>query len=97
MFLGLCYLRVKVAAWRYQRGSRSLALNLGINTQPETFSAVMNECKQKGDVLLEECEDIPSLVEEVVAQLLKTLRDEDITTRYYIPTGIIFRFTRDLN
>lgn len=74
-------MRVKVAAWRYQRGSRSLALNLGVNTQQEAFSAVMNECKQKGDVLLEECEDIPSLVEEVVAQLLKTLRDEDITTR----------------
>ncbi|XP_065214517.1 tubulin-specific chaperone D isoform X2 [Planococcus citri] len=86
--IGLCYLRVKVAAWRYQRGSRSLALNLGINPQPETFSAVMHESKQKGDVLLEECEDIPSLVEEVVAQLLKTLRDEDITTRWSAAKGI---------
>lgn len=69
-----------MAAWRYQRGSRSLALSFTAEPQQEVLSN-RNEYKQKGDVLTEECEEIPSLVEEVVSQILKALRDEDITTR----------------
>lgn len=73
---------MRVASWRYKRGSRSLALSLSAINQQDLLSVPTDEYKQKGDTLNDECEDIPGLVEEVVAQLLRALRDEDITTRY---------------
>lgn len=73
-----------MAAWRYQRGSRSFALNL--DTPKEAYMVPSNEHKEKGDIV--ENEDIPPLVEEVVGQLLKILRDEDITTRWSSAKGI---------
>lgn len=81
---GLCYLRVKVASWRYQRGCRSLALSLSADNNFELTSAPLNEFQEKGDILIDDFEDIPPIVEEVVGQLLKALRDEDITTRFVL-------------
>lgn len=82
MFLsGLCYLKVRVATWRYQRGSRSLALNLSMEGLHDVSPTPIIECNQRGDVPIDECNEVPGIVEEVIAELLKALRDDDITTR----------------
>ena len=78
---GLCYLKVRVATWRYQRGSRSLALSLAMEGLPDVEQTPIIECNQRGDVSIDECTEVPGIVEEVIAQLLKALRDDDTTTR----------------
>lgn len=74
-------MKVRVATWRYQRGSRSLAQNLAMEGLPDVAPVPIIECNQRGDVPIDECNEVPGIVEEVIAQLLKALRDDDITTR----------------
>nr|XP_035158159.2 tubulin-specific chaperone D isoform X7 [Callithrix jacchus] len=61
--LGLTFLKPKVAAWRYQRGCRSLAANLQLLTQGQS------EQKQKPPLLTSddnEEDDVPEGVESVI-------------------------------
>ena len=73
--LGLTFLKAKVASWRYQRGSRSLALNLD-----ETKKAKIDN---KENVTEEEDEDydIPDEIEEVIEYLLEGLRSPETVIR----------------
>uniref|UniRef100_G3QHW9 Tubulin-specific chaperone D n=1 Tax=Gorilla gorilla gorilla TaxID=9595 RepID=G3QHW9_GORGO len=74
--LGLTFLKPKVAAWRYQRGCRSLAANLQLLTQGQS--------EQKQLILTEEDEDgdVPEGVERVIEQLLVGLKDKDTVVRW---------------
>ena len=69
--LGLIFLEAKVASWRYQRGSRSLAINLNMQKveDKKAFEAAGSE--------EEEEYDIPDSVEEVIEELLVGLKDKD--------------------
>ncbi|XP_053566294.1 tubulin-specific chaperone D [Bombina bombina] len=79
--LGLTFLKTKVAKWRYQRGSRSLAANL------------MQQSSDRPDIKLsaeeeEEEYDIPEDIENVVEQLLVGLKDKDTIVRWSAAKGL---------
>ncbi|XP_035158150.3 tubulin-specific chaperone D isoform X2 [Callithrix jacchus] len=83
--LGLTFLKPKVAAWRYQRGCRSLAANLQLLTQGQS------EQKQKPPLLTSddnEEDDVPEGVESVIEQLLAGLKDKDTVVRWSAAKGI---------
>merc|ERR1719229_405311 len=77
--LGMIFLKAKLASWRYQRGSRSLALNL--NPAQEEVNSV----KQDGEDDAEY--DVPDEVEEVIEELLSGLRDKDTIVRWSAAKG----------
>ncbi len=82
--IGLTFLKSKVAAWRYQRGSRSLALNL----QPTAEQSGKSESpKDDGDAEEEEY-DIPEEIEEVIEELLGGLRDKETVIRWSAAKGV---------
>lgn len=78
---GLTCLRVRIAEWRYNRGCRSLVAILHSkateNTSADDYNAVINENAQ----FETDNDDVPQLVEEVMAHLLEALRDTDIVVR----------------
>ncbi|XP_029456142.1 tubulin-specific chaperone D isoform X2 [Rhinatrema bivittatum] len=79
--LGLTFLKTKVAHWRYQRGSRSLAANLQVSVQGHARPA-------KSAVEDEEEYDIPGEIENVIEQLLVGLKDKDTIVRWSAAKGI---------
>jgi len=81
--LGLIFLKAKVATWRYQRGSRSLAINLSLGPVGEQRDSL-----QKGEQEEEEEYDIPDSIEEVIEELLTGLRDKDTIVRWSAAKGI---------
>ena len=63
--IGLTFLKAKVATWRYQRGSRSLAINLTQTQQTEpTDNKSETQTEDDDDY------DVPEQTEEVIEQLL---------------------------
>jgi len=92
--LGLIFLKSKVAAWRYKRGSRSLTINLNAEKAVEV--------EEKGDGLVEEMDDeydVPEEVEDVIEELLAGLRDRETVVRWTAAKGIgrvTGRLPRDL-
>ena len=79
--LGLIFLKAKVASWRYQRGSRSLALNLNPEQRVE-------EEESKKVVEDDDDYDIPDEVEDVIEELLCGLRDKDTIVRWSAAKGV---------
>nr|XP_033817099.1 tubulin-specific chaperone D isoform X1 [Geotrypetes seraphini] len=79
--LGLTFLKTKVAHWRYQRGSRSLAANLQVSAQGHARPA-------KPAVEDDEEYDIPCEIENVIEQLLVGLKDKDTIVRWSAAKGI---------
>jgi len=79
--LGLIFLKAKVAAWRYQRGSRSLAINL--NLGPVQDKGLEVEGGEEDNEY-----DIPDSIEEVIEELLVGLRDKDTIVRWSAAKGI---------
>lgn len=71
---GLTFLKPRVVSWRYQRGSRSLAINVhgGGVEQPS-----LDEEKD----MEEEDEEVGENVEEVIDYLLQGLKDQDTVVR----------------
>ena len=105
--LGLAFLPPKVAAWRYQRGSRSLAVNMNKNDTKsdqknieqselvmDTSSANQNLSKNtKCDEEMTEEEDEEEVeaaehIENVIEELLKSLKDTDTVVRYSAAKGV---------
>ncbi|XP_043924058.1 tubulin-specific chaperone D [Protopterus annectens] len=83
--LGLTFMKPKVAHWRYQRGSRSLAANL------QTFDEMRKLVDtQSTSVHLEDEEeyDIPGEIETVIELLLAGLKDKDGIVRWSAAKGI---------
>ncbi|XP_072531302.1 tubulin-specific chaperone D [Salminus brasiliensis] len=83
--LGLTFLKPRLAKWRYQRGSRSLAVNLA----PSAASGEVLDAKpelESGST--EEDYDIPEEVENVIEQLLVGLKDKEGIVRWSAAKGI---------
>ncbi|EHB09375.1 Tubulin-specific chaperone D [Heterocephalus glaber] len=81
--LGLTFLKPKVAAWRYQRGSRSLAANLQL-CAPAQSEQKLPVAPSDGD----EDYHVPEGVESVIEQLLVGLKDRDTVVRWSAAKGI---------
>ncbi|KAK2836189.1 hypothetical protein Q7C36_014058 [Tachysurus vachellii] len=83
--LGLTFLKPRLARWRYQRGSRSLAVNL---TQSAATGNVLDVKPDPGSFNPEEEYDIPEEVENVIEQLLVGLKDKETIVRWSAAKGI---------
>ncbi|KAJ3045625.1 hypothetical protein HK097_001161 [Rhizophlyctis rosea] len=86
--IGLGFMRVKIAGWRYHRGNRTLASNLAKTAgaaHTVQQGAEVAEGKGEGD---EDGEDVPEEVEEIVGILLNGLRDKDTIVRWSSAKGI---------
>ncbi|XP_072299328.1 tubulin-specific chaperone D [Eucyclogobius newberryi] len=81
--LGLTFLKPRLASWRYQRGSRSLAANLSM-PQSNTVAVSPNVEPQE----LDEDYDIPEEVETVIEHLLVGLKDKETIVRWSAAKGI---------
>uniref|UniRef100_A0A8C8DKC6 Tubulin-specific chaperone D n=1 Tax=Oryzias sinensis TaxID=183150 RepID=A0A8C8DKC6_9TELE len=87
--LGLTFLKPRLAAWRYQRGSRSLVANLSMSLQSSSGAA---QTPQDSDEQ-EEDYDIPEELEAVIELLLIGLKDKETIVRWsalHIITFITF-------
>lgn len=82
--LGLTFLKNRVAAWRYQRGSRSLADNLSTPFDKNNSQQFVGVAKDDED----EEYDIPDEIEDVIEHLLGGLRDKDTIVRWSAAKGI---------
>jgi hypothetical protein len=68
----MCYLRPKIAAWRYQRGSRSLRDNLERGTLSIDPSNVRETLKDEGE---DDGDNVvPEQIEEIIEVLSNGLR-----------------------
>ncbi|OBZ90614.1 Tubulin-specific chaperone D [Choanephora cucurbitarum] len=88
--VGLCYLRPKVASWRYKRGNRSLRQNLE-NSERENGLISNQSIIQKHQYEKEEEEEeeeISDSLEVVIEILLNGLRDKDTIVRWSSAKGI---------
>ncbi|XP_051796853.1 tubulin-specific chaperone D isoform X1 [Acanthochromis polyacanthus] len=83
--LGLTFLKPRLAAWRYQRGSRSLAANLSMSQSAAASAAVTPEVDTQEQ---EEDYDIPEEVETVIEHLLVGLKDKETIVRWSAAKGI---------
>ncbi|XP_041861103.1 tubulin-specific chaperone D [Melanotaenia boesemani] len=83
--LGLNFLKPRLAAWRYQRGSRSLAANLAKSQPTSTSTALTPEMEIQEQ---EEDYDIPEEVETVIEHLLVGLKDKETVVRWSAAKGI---------
>ncbi|XP_057630408.1 tubulin-specific chaperone D [Chionomys nivalis] len=83
--LGLTFLKPRVAKWRYQRGSRSLAANLQLSAPGKSEQKPLSDSlTSDGD----EDYDVPEGVESVIEQLLTGLKDKDTVVRWSAAKGI---------
>ena len=95
--IGLAYLPPRVAAWRYQRGHRSLLDNLkkakgegGGGAAAAAVAAVEEEQEQEEEEEeeKEEEEEVPEDLEEIVEEILGGLRDRDTIVRWSAAKGL---------
>ncbi|XP_037544964.1 tubulin-specific chaperone D [Nematolebias whitei] len=82
--LGLTFLKPRLAAWRYQRGNRSLAANLSMSQPITATTAVTRETETQE----QEEYDIPEEVETVIEHLLIGLKDKETIVRWSAAKGI---------
>lgn len=68
-------MKVRIAAWRYDRGTRSLEQNL-LNNEPKTL-----DLKSVQNIEEDDDEDIPPLLEDIIQELIEGLKDTDIIVR----------------
>ncbi|XP_061567171.1 tubulin-specific chaperone D [Cololabis saira] len=83
--LALTFLKPRLASWRYQRGSRSLATNLSMSQSAGDAEAVTAEMEKQPE---EEDYDIPEEVETVIEHLLVGLKDKETIVRWSAAKGI---------
>lgn len=74
----MMFLKPRVAAWRYQRGSRSLSANLssGLQVQGTAANAMVAPVECDDD------DDVPEEIEQVLNEILKALRDKNREVQY---------------
>ncbi|XP_050437546.1 tubulin-specific chaperone D isoform X2 [Adelges cooleyi] len=81
---GLTLLKVRIAAWRYDRGTRSLEQNL-LNAESKSSEVII---KQNLDDVEDDYDDIPAVLEDIIQELIEGLKDTDIIVRYSAAKGI---------
>lgn len=84
--LGLIFLKNRVASWRYQRGSRSLADNLTSGSKKNVPSVSTRDAPTEQEK--EEDIEVPEETEEVIGQLLGCLKDKDTIVRWSAAKGV---------
>ncbi|KAG9297370.1 hypothetical protein G9A89_009454 [Geosiphon pyriformis] len=89
--LGLCFLKPKIASWRYQRGNRSLKENLA--RPPSTSKSIdlsnVNQTIDDSGLGAElQQDEVPEQIEDIIEILLKGLRDKDTIVRWSAAKGI---------
>jgi hypothetical protein len=77
---GLTFLKMRVAVWRYQRGSRSLAANLSAGDSTAHAVVTQNPVPQNEEEMSEDFE-VPDGIEEMIEELIQGLRDSDNVIR----------------
>ncbi|KAG2226582.1 hypothetical protein INT45_005068 [Circinella minor] len=91
--IGLCYLKPKIAPWRYQRGHRSLRQNLDEDDSSSTTKKAATTTTIKEDPMdIEEEDDndeyVSDNLETIIDILLNGLRDKDTIVRWSAAKGI---------
>lgn len=87
--VGTTFFKVKLAKWRYERGSRTLMNNISKqealnNNNQSKIEKSRGECQEEQ----EEDEQIPNEIEEIIEQLLNGLKDKDTIVRWSSAKGI---------
>lgn len=79
-------MKVKVASWRYSRGSRCLIANLNVNHIPNSTSVPVNGSGENSENMKtdddNDDQDIPVQMEEIIDLLISGLKNKDITIRF---------------
>lgn len=75
-YKGLTLLKVRIAAWRYDRGTRSLEQNL-LSTETRMLEKNVHNVDDDDD-------DVSSLLEDIIQELIEGLKDTDIIVRYML-------------
>ncbi|XP_076373668.1 LOW QUALITY PROTEIN: tubulin-specific chaperone D-like [Tachypleus tridentatus] len=83
--IGLSFLPIKVSAWRYNRGSRSLIANLAAAHLLLPVNQGKNEYEEHKS---EKDYELPDEMEDIIEQLLCGLRDKDTVIRWSAAKGI---------
>lgn len=68
-------MKVRIATWRYNRGTRSLEQNL-LNAEPKAL-----ETKNIQNADEDDDDEIPVLLEDIIQELMEGLKDTDIIVR----------------
>ncbi|ORX85382.1 ARM repeat-containing protein [Anaeromyces robustus] len=82
--IGLCFLKPKIAKWRYKRGNRFLSDNLSLNSN----NINNDNDNDDNDDEEEEEEEIPECLEEIIEILLSGLKDKATIVRWSSAKGI---------
>uniref|UniRef100_A0A1B6E9Z8 Tubulin-specific chaperone D n=1 Tax=Clastoptera arizonana TaxID=38151 RepID=A0A1B6E9Z8_9HEMI len=100
--IGLTFLKVRVASWRYKRGCRLLALNLGASSDElkngrhlETNNIKQDEDDDEG----EDFDEVPEEIEDVIEEIIQALKNPGSTIRWSAAKGIgriMGRLSKDL-
>ena len=89
--IGLVFLKPRLALWRYNRGTRSLATNL-IQASSSSEAAQLANAGEQHDDLAEEDDfedlEVPDAIEEVIEALLQALRSGGNDVRWSAAKGI---------
>ena len=86
--LGLTFLKARVATWRYQRGCRSLAMNLGEVTDSKIMKLENSELESSQTDTIDEDYFVPEEIEEIIQELLEGLRSSETIIRWSAAKGI---------
>ena len=97
--LGLTYVPVRVAAWRYQRGCRSLLENLKgsqkaesapptDNDQTESATLQNSPVRKSEAEVIEDDSYVPAEIDYIFDQMLRALSDRDTVVRWSGAKGI---------
>ncbi|KAI9310691.1 armadillo-type protein [Dichotomocladium elegans] len=82
--VGLCFLKPKIAPWRYQRGNRSLRQNL----EETAGQATAWKDNAMIDSAAEDEDEVPENMEIIIDILLNGLRDKDTIVRWSAAKGV---------
>uniref|UniRef100_A0A8D8W262 Tubulin-specific chaperone D n=2 Tax=Cacopsylla melanoneura TaxID=428564 RepID=A0A8D8W262_9HEMI len=83
--LGLTFLKVQIAPWRYKRGNRILSVETNDKAKDRTQDLPTTETITQEEE--EDFEVVPQ-VEEIINELFETLRDKDLTVRWSAAKGL---------
>ncbi|KAF9165644.1 hypothetical protein DFQ26_009656 [Actinomortierella ambigua] len=86
--VGLCLLKPRVAAWRYQRGSRSLVANLQSSTDASGIAFNNTSMTIAASETDDDEIEVPDEIEGVIERLMNGLRDRDTIVRWSSAKGI---------
>ncbi|XP_017047479.2 tubulin-specific chaperone D [Drosophila ficusphila] len=81
--IGLVHLKPRIASWRYNRGTRSLATNLSQAADTGGGSAASEVLPEEGEEIL-----VPDAIEEVIEELLQALRSGGNDIRWSAAKGL---------